>query len=220
VTVARHRPQTAAASPGAASGLNTPSTTPLWGMRSAHPARKEQILTAAADLVANRGYHRVSMTDIGKAAGVTGPAIYRHFDGKPAVLVALFDRVIDRLLSQAQSIVHQHSDIPSALRELVEAQIDFVVADRHLAQVYYREIHNLPDSDSRRLRRKQRVYLEEWVHLLAEQDLQRNGGEVHAVVYSAIGAIQSTLFHANGLPEDHLRASLAESACLVLGIRH
>jgi AcrR family transcriptional regulator len=206
---------TSSATVGVPQGL---VTAPRWGVRSPHPVRKEQILIAAADLVADHGYHRVSMSDIGAAAGVTGPAIYRHFDGKPSVLVALFDRVIDKLLSQAQAIVIQCADIPTALQELVAAQVDFVVADRHLAQVYYHEIHNLPEADSRRLRRKQRLYLEEWVHLLGELDPRRNDGEVHTLVHAAIGTIQSSLFHANGLPEDRLRELLTESACLLLGI--
>ena len=45
------------------------------------PARKDRILTAAANLVAQKGYHAVSMTEIGTTAGITGPAIYRHFLG-------------------------------------------------------------------------------------------------------------------------------------------
>ena len=52
--------------------------------RRRDPDRRERILEAAAGLVAERGYHEVGMTDIGAAAGITGSAIYRHFDGKSA----------------------------------------------------------------------------------------------------------------------------------------
>ena len=58
-------------------------------------SRREVIVTAAADLFARSGYAAVGMDDIGAAAGVTGPAIYRHFDSKAAVLAAVFDRIID-----------------------------------------------------------------------------------------------------------------------------
>lgn len=58
-------------------------------------ARREAILAAAAQLFADRGYAAVGMDDIGAAAGVTGPAIYRHFGAKASVLTAVFDRVID-----------------------------------------------------------------------------------------------------------------------------
>lgn len=182
------------------------------------PARKDRILTAAADLVARKGFHAVSMADIGRAAGITGSGIYRHFDSKSAVLVALFDRAIDNLLSDEHRIVESVVDLRLALNRLVDGQVEFVVADRELAQVYHNEINNLPEEDSRRLRRKQRMYLEEWVHLLDELREDLSDADARAVVHAAISAIQSTLFHNTGLPENRLRQLLAEAARAVLGV--
>jgi AcrR family transcriptional regulator len=181
------------------------------------PDRKERILAVAADLVAQRGYHAVSMTDIGNAAGISGPGIYRHYTGKPAVLVALFDRVIDRLNGEALDVVRMDEPPGDSLRRLINGQVNFVVTDRMLAQVYYVEFQNLPDADRRRLRRKQRLYLEEWVHLLGLLRVDLNDGEIYASVHAAIGAIQSTLFHSIGLPEERLRSLLADAARSVLG---
>lgn len=185
--------------------------------RTRDPARKERILAAAADLVAGKGYHAVTMADIGAAAGITGSGIYRHFEGKSAVLVALFDRVIDGLLYDEQQIVHDVTDLRAALLRLIEGQVEFVVADRELAQVYHNEIHNLPEEDRRRLRRKQRLYLEEWVHLLDELRDDLTDTDARVLVHGAIGAIQSTLFHSAGLPEVRLRQLLTEAARAVLG---
>ncbi|MPZ62523.1 MAG: TetR family transcriptional regulator [Propionibacteriales bacterium] len=184
--------------------------------RTRDPARKERILAAAADLVAGKGYHGVSMADIGAAAGVTGSAIYRHFESKSAVLVALFDRVIDGLLRDEHEIVNSYDDLGEAFSRLVEGQVEFVVSDRVLAQVYHNEIHNLPEVDRRRLRRKQRLYLEEWVHLVGELRDDLNDAEARAVVHAAIGAIQSTLFYNTGLADDRLRQLLAQAALFVL----
>jgi len=184
--------------------------------RTRDPARKERILTAAADLLAGNGFHAVGMAEIGAEAGVTGSAIYRHFGSKSAVLVALFDRVIDRLLDQAQETVRADADPADALSRLIAGQVEFVVAERHLAQVYYNEIHNLPEPDRRRLRRKQRLYLEEWVHLLTELRENLPDTEARALVHAAIGAIQSALFHNSGLPDGRLRHLLAASAEAVL----
>jgi AcrR family transcriptional regulator len=181
------------------------------------PARKERILNAASELIAKEGYHAVSMADIGAAAGITGSGIYRHFTGKAAVLVALFDRIIDRLLDEERRIVQELDDLPEALHRLVHGQVEFVVADRELAQIYHHEISNLPEEDQRRLRRKQRLYLEEWVHLLHELRDDLSDTDSRAVVHAAIGAIQSALFHASGLPEERLRQLLTEAAWAVLG---
>ena len=180
------------------------------------PARKERILAAAADLVARRGYHAVSISDIGAAAGVTGPAIYRHFDSKSAVLVALFDQVIDGLLASAGQIVSSAASEQEALAKLVAGQVEFVIADRELARVYHHEINNLPAEDRRRLRRKQRLYLEEWVHVLAELRSGLPDEEVRALVHAAIGVIQSALLHHSGLPPAGLEELLTAGAQAVL----
>jgi AcrR family transcriptional regulator len=184
--------------------------------RTRDPARKERILAAAADLVAHHGYHAVAMADIGAAAGITGAGIYRHFVSKSAVLVALFDRVIDGLVREEQRIVRGTVDLRETLDKLIDGQIDFVVRDRELAQVYHNEIHNIPEEDRRRLRRKQRLYLEEWVHVLQELRPELTDTEARTMVHAAISAIQSTLFHRVGLPESRLRELLAECARSVL----
>lgn len=158
------------------------------------------------------------MSDIGHAAGITGSGIYRHFDSKSAVLVSLFDRAIDNLLMDEQSIVDSIADLRLALNRLIDGQVEFVVGDRELAQVYHNEINNLPDEDSRRLRRKQRMYIEEWVHLLDELRDDLSDADARAMVHAAIGAIQSSLFHNTGMPEDRLRQLLADAGRAVLGL--
>ena len=185
--------------------------------RTRDPARKQRILTAAADLVARNGVSSVSMEDIGDAVGMTASAIYRHYDSKTAVLVAMFDRVIDRLLSEGQQLAAgRQADPLDALQRLIDGQIDFVIDDRDVAQVYFREIANLPEADRRSLRRKQRLYLEEWVHLLTELRPRLDDSAARTLVHCAIGAIQSTLQHAAGLPEERLRDLLRRSALAVL----
>jgi AcrR family transcriptional regulator len=185
-------------------------------IRRRDPDRRQRILDAAAELVARRGYHDVGMADIGAAAGITGSAIYRHFDGKSAVLVALLDRVIDDLSRDAAEIVTSADEPRTVLRRLIRGQVAFVLTDRTLAQVYHNEILNLPAADRHRLRRKQRMYLEEWVHVLALLRPDGSDAALRALVHAAIGAIQSTLFHASGLPDEQLADLLSASAEAVL----
>jgi len=151
------------------------------------PARKERILSAAADLVARRGFTAVSMEDIGEAVGITASAIYRHYDSKNAVLVAMFDRVVDKLLSEGQAIAAAGIAPQEALARLVDGQIEFVLTDREVAQVYFREIAQVPEADRRRLRRNQRLYVEEWVLLLTELRPGLDDAGARALVHAAIG---------------------------------
>ena len=199
--------------------MTSESVTPIDARpgRTRDPARKQRILDAAADLMARYGFSSVSMEDIGDAVGITASAIYRHYESKNAVLVAMFDRVIDRLLSEGQQVAaDQQADPREALRRLIDGQIDFVVDDRDVAQVYFREIANLAEGDRRSLRRKQRLYLEEWVHLLTELRPGLDDTAARTLVHCAIGAIQSTLQHSAGLPEERLRELLRQSAIAVL----
>jgi AcrR family transcriptional regulator len=182
------------------------------------PARKERILIAAADLVAKHGYHSVSMSDIGAAAGIVGSGIYRHFDSKAALLVALLDRVMQRLLHNASQLIADTTDSRAALASLVRDQVAFAIDDRRLVQVYQREIHNLPAEDRRRLRRMQRRYIEQWVQVVTNLRSDSPEEEVRTAVHTAIGAIQSVAFFRSGLPAERLSTILAETAYACLGI--
>ena len=55
--------------------------------------RREEILDAAAGLFADRGYHGVSIDDIGAAVGMSGPGIYRHFASKEDILAQMLLRI-------------------------------------------------------------------------------------------------------------------------------
>lgn len=187
--------------------------------RSRGGERRLRILAAAAELIADRGYHAVSMTDIGVSAGVVGPAIYRHFNSKADLLAALFEQVIDTLLVRASAIVEQSHDDDLALTQLVADHVSLVIEQRELAIVYYREVHNLAESQRSRLRRKQRLYLEEWVHVLGELRPELDETELRATVHGAIGAVQSILqYRDTGMAPDRVPRLLARMGHSVLGV--
>jgi AcrR family transcriptional regulator len=180
--------------------------------RRRDPERRQRILAAAAELVAERGYHEVGMSDIGAAAGIVGSGIYRHFDGKSAVLVALFDRVIDDLTRGAAQILSRGLEPEQTLRELIAAHVRITLEDRMLMRVYHNEIASLPAEDNRRLRRKQRIYIEEWVHILDVLRPEVDDAAARALVHAGIGAVHSTLFYSSGLPAGRLAKLMAAAA--------
>src|ERR1044071_4657405 len=59
--------------------------------------RRERILASATSLFEENGFQGAGIDDIAAAAGVTGPAIYRQFKNKDAVLWALFDTLAAQL---------------------------------------------------------------------------------------------------------------------------
>lgn len=64
------------------------------------PARREQLLDAAKAVVAEQGFHAVSIEAVARRAGITRPIVYRHFDDLAALLDALVVRETSRALEQ------------------------------------------------------------------------------------------------------------------------
>jgi AcrR family transcriptional regulator len=185
--------------------------------RRRDPERKERILVAAAALGAQRGFDAISMADIGAEAGIVGSGIYRHFDSKTAILVAMADRVMDRLMKAAAQIIAAAPGERACLSMLVRDHIEVALTHRDALAVYHREVRTLPEDERRRLSRSQRHYIEEWVHLLAPLRPDLADGEVRLAVHAAIGAIQSTLFFRSGLPDKRLTELLEVMAHGCLG---
>ncbi len=186
--------------------------------RRRDPDRKERILAAAAALGAERGFDAISMADIGAEAGIVGSGVYRHFDSKTAILVAMADRVMDRLMARCTEIISAGLDERQSLTLLVRDQIEVALTDHDALAMYHREARTLPEEERRRLSRAQRHYIEEWVHLLAPLRTDLADGEVRLAVHAAIGAIQSTLFYRSGLSDQRSTELLEVMAHGCLGI--
>ena len=64
-------------------------------------SRREEILARAAELFAARGFHGVSVADLGAAVGISGPALYKHFPSKDAMLAEMLVRISEELPAAA-----------------------------------------------------------------------------------------------------------------------
>lgn len=175
--------------------------------RRRDPQRADRILDAAAELIGRDGYPAVGMAAIGAAAGIVSSGIYRHFDGKAAVLAALFDRVLGPLTADADRIVRDR-DPQRALDGLVDAHVCFALDQRRLLQVYHQEFRHVPEPDRGRLRTRQRRYLDQWVDVLTAWRHDLGEAEAHVLVRAAIGAIHSVLFSSSDLDRTSLHRLL------------
>lgn len=180
------------------------------------PHRRDQILAAAIDLFRLRGFHAVGIDEIGGAAGISGPGVYRHFTNKQALLVAIFDRVADDLVHQAQRIENEVPDPLEALRTFVAHQVDFALSDRSLIAVYMQEERSLDAVDRRRIRKRQRLYLEHWIQALRRVRPALDAAEALAVVHATIHVVSSVAYYEPTLERERLRQLLIGLAERVL----
>lgn len=131
---------------------------PVWHVK---PSRREQILAAARDLFESHGYEAVTVDQIGAAAGVTGPAIYRHFKKKSDVLLALLGRIVEHLNVAAADIVRD-LDPETALLRLIDSHVSVALDDGALLTIYIRERQMLPADEMHALRQLQHEFLSSW----------------------------------------------------------
>src|SRR5215469_7577584 len=130
--------------------------------------RRGEILDAAAILFAGRGFHGVSIDDLGAAVGLSGPAIYRHFAGKEDVLAQMLLRISRHLHDEGTRCVTAAPDARAALEALLRSHAAFSLSQPALIVVHGRELANVPEPARRQIRRLQRLYVEEWVGVLSE----------------------------------------------------
>ncbi len=174
---------------------------------AARPSRREQILRAAAQLFAERGSRSVGVDDVGAAVGVTGPAIYRHFASKDAMLAEMLEGISRRLLDGGRERVDAAGPDPAAqLRALVAFQVDFALDNPALITVQDRDLGALSDDDARSVRQLQRRYVEEWVAVLARLDPAAPTAACRARAHAVFGLINSTPHSAGRLD----RAGMAD----------
>jgi AcrR family transcriptional regulator len=181
--------------------------------------RRERFVVAAAELMADRGFHNVGINDIGAAAGVTGAALYRHFDTKTALLVAVFDRAVDQLLDTATEAIAAGSDPASVLAALIAGHVDFALRDRAVLAVYAQEQHSLPAEDRRRLRRNQRRYVELWKGVLLATQPSLGDQQALARVEGVFGLLNSVRDVSTSFDDDDLRRELEQMAVAALRAR-
>src|SRR5271163_897311 len=122
--------------------------------------RRLQLLSAAERLFAERGFLAVRLEDIGSVAGVSGPAIYRHFPNKESMLVELLVGISARLLAGARDVTAHNPDAAVALDGLIDFHLDFALGEPDLIRIQDRDLAHLPAVAQRQVRKAQRQYVE------------------------------------------------------------
>lgn len=167
-------------------------STPATQRSQAKESRRKALLSAAAALFAENGFSRVSLEDLGAAVGVSGPAVYRHFPGKQAVLAELLLSVSRGLLDGGREVTVGAADPAAALRGLVEFHVDFALSNPDVIRVQDRDLDSLSDADRAEVRALQRAYVELWVGVLSEVHGGTETQELRVRAHAVFGLINST----------------------------
>jgi AcrR family transcriptional regulator len=94
--------------------------------------RREQLLDATKAIVAERGFHAVSIEAVAREAGITRPIVYGHFHDLPGLLEALIERETARALTQLVTVLPTdlaHGDPRATLLAGLRGYLEAVRAD-------------------------------------------------------------------------------------------
>lgn len=190
---------------------------PSWRTAPVSASRREQLLSAATRLFRERGYHAVSMEDVGASAGIAGPSVYRHFASKAEMLVAAGYRMADRLSVDTQRAVSEAADPVDALNRLVRSYVDTVLRSDDLLTVFASMPTSIPDRDAKELLRLQRSYVSEWVRLVLASAPGTPEREARLTVHAALTIINDLSRTPRLVARPRIATELTGLATAVLG---
>jgi AcrR family transcriptional regulator len=162
--------------------------------------RRQQILVAARDVFAKRGYHQATIDDIVAQAGVARGTFYLYFDDKRAVFADLIDRFATQITMAIMRIDAgaEKRSVAEQVRENIRAILAVCLAERAMTKILFTDAVGI-DSD---FDRKISTFYDTVVQLLVEslkegQSLGIVGdGEPRVLAYLSIGALKELLYQA------------------------
>ena len=172
--------------------INRAVYTPAMTVDRPAVSRRADILAAAAQLFAQRGYHGTTIGEVGSALGLTGPALYRHFRNKEALLAEMLLDISGRLLHAGRHRVAMAGSPDAALTALLDWHIGFALDEPALITVHERELGNVPEPQRHQIRRLQRAYTEEWVQVIQRLHPEASAEYARAATHAVFGLLNST----------------------------
>lgn len=178
--------------------------------------RRASFLREAGHLFALKGFRAVTIDDIGDAVGVSGPALYRHFASKEAMLSELLLGASERLLERFHTIAAAGGSDWDVIQSLITAHLDFALQERDVIRIQDRELANLPVEINRRVRKLQRQYISGWSQILSGVRPELRPAELAVTMHAVFGILNSTPYSARLDSSADVRAILQSAALAAL----
>jgi len=151
--------------------------------------RREQIIEAATRLFHTQGFHATSMDEIGAAAGITGPGLYRHFSSKDDILLAVFDRIWDLLRGAMERSAGLEPE--DALDVLIEIHTTLALDQGAELMLLVRELRYVPEYYQRAAERNDARYTDAWAEVIIKLHPELSLDEARVKGRGLIGLIGS-----------------------------
>ncbi len=119
---------------------------------------REEILTSAINLFAERGYRAVTIDDIAANLGYTKSVVYYYYKSKNEILWQVFSRIFETFFNAIEDIRKQDLSCDVALARMVRQHALNVMQHRETTAIYNREESELDPQQKRQVSRMKRDY--------------------------------------------------------------
>lgn len=182
--------------------------------KQATEVRQASLISAALALAAERSPADVTTAQLALAIGVTQGAVFRHFESKEAIWLAVLDATSARLLTNLQAAAARHEDNPlNALQAVFEAHVAFVVAHPGMPRLMFQELQHPHESPLKaRVGQLMFAYRQLLLGLLTRAQAQgqlAEGTDLQAATVLFVGSIQGLVIQsllASGLDTMQVQA--------------
>ncbi|MGW4829967.1 TetR/AcrR family transcriptional regulator [Amycolatopsis japonica] len=187
--------------------------------RSPRPRdRKAQLAGLAAELFRARGFHGVGINDIAAAAGITGPALYRHFADKQAVLSYVVLSGIDDMEAATTETLADGLPVPAQVNALLGTLAAQAVERREVAALWRWEGRHLPREQRREIRRRSGAVLEAWSKALRALRPELTADDAELLCWAGLSVFGSVSVHHTSVAKKRFAQILVQLAESVLHV--
>lgn len=161
--------------------------------QDARAATARAITESAARLFNERGYQAVTVDEIGALAGISGPAIYRHFDGKADLLLHIQLERLNHFLGMYQQLQEEAESPLQFLEAVARTNVAATISDSNITAVLIREIRYLPTEQQLAVTERLREFAAVWIQAIAGCRPDSTKSEVALLASAAPGVVWSIL---------------------------
>jgi len=192
------------------------SAQPLPIKRPSGSRRRAQLIAVAAELFLQHSYDAVTVEMISARAGITGAGLYRHFQNKQALLIAVLEEPTQMLQEAAKKIAQTTSEPEAATVKMVEAHIRLMLQGPPSTLIFAKNEHALPEQDRRRIRREMALYAEEWISVVTPLRPDLSEPEARLLTQAVFSMLNTAATLTKGLDADSVFSTMRQAALRAL----
>jgi AcrR family transcriptional regulator len=159
--------------------------------RQSYDQKLEFVLQRAAEVFAEKGFHRASIRDLARATGMSLAGHYYYFQSKDEALFRICDHVLQRILETFEARAKTVDDPLERLRFLVSTHLDISLSHMREMKLLSHEAESLRGDYLARIRQTKKRYYDSLVAILREirGDRRGNGRELRLAALTLFGSM-------------------------------